>query len=98
LFAVTGRLEVDGSVTVTHLENLHESFVPGASTVMVRAMVQDIDPGHARLQIGTTWVDYTALLWATDFSEVRPGNIVTISGIQIAEDGLILAESGLLEY
>ncbi len=96
LFAISGFREVDGSILVTKLENLREAYVPGASHLMIRALVEEVDNSTGRLRMGATWVDYNAMLSTTGFEAVRPGDIVTIGGIQPVRNGEILAFDGLL--
>ena len=97
LFAISGTREIDGSITVTRLENLQETYVPGASRLMIRALVEEVDGAKGRLRIGAAWVDYNSVLSATGFEAVRPGDIVTIGGIQPLRNGEILAMHGSLD-
>ena len=71
--------------------NFNKPYVPGASQVVTTGVVRAIDPRVARLWIGKTIVDYSAVLSDTPEFAVHVGDVVQVLGTKPSNSSPILA-------
>jgi hypothetical protein len=88
---VDGEEKASGAVSVDTLIVLPESYVPGASQLLLTGIVSGISSdGHIR--VGKLKVDITQTL-ASNSSPVALGDLVEVSGTQPTAQGVFLAQS-----
>ncbi len=67
------------------------TYVPGVSTVRIKASASSVDLGVGQAMLGATHVDFTGLLSSTPSLAPRANDVLVFAGIQPAPGGVIIA-------
>ena len=89
LAAVDGKLDADGKITESTLRLMANSYLAGASKLLLVGRVASVDTRVGSLKIGAVTVDITA---AEGARAPKPGELVAIVGTQPIRGGVMLAE------
>jgi hypothetical protein len=88
-YVVAGAADADTSALVYHVGL---PYVPGVSSVRVKAPVVSVEPSVGRLTVGALTVDFTAHLVVNPVSPVA-GETVELVGVQPTFEGSLLLDS-----
>ena len=88
---VNGEEKTSGATSVDALIVFPESYVPGASQLLLTGVVSSVS-SDGQIRVGKLKVDITQTL-ASNSSPVAVGDLVQISGTQPAAKGVFLAQS-----
>ena len=90
--SVYGKMRDDGTLTISELTS-QGVYVPGASHVVLTAVVQQVRASIGRAKIGGVDVDLTSVSAADGATSVVSGTVVQISGTQPSSHGVVLADA-----
>src|SRR5450631_3349282 len=86
LLAVIGPLDAPAR----SVNRLQESYVPGATSVFVKARVLSVQQSQGRAKIDQLGVDLTPAMGDAKFVQVEPGQVIEAVGIRPGTGGLLL--------
>jgi hypothetical protein len=89
-YVVAGATTRGATAVVYHVG---APYVPGASTVRVKASVDSVNPAVANLTVGALTVDYAQQLTTNPGFSVAKGETIEAEGIQPSPRGLLLVPS-----
>ena len=89
--SVFGTANSDGSLVISQVQ-AGSSYVPGATAVVLTAIVQKINAALGRATVGGLNVDITSLNVIDPTQALAVGTVVQVSGTQPSSGGLILAQ------
>ncbi|HWM66772.1 MAG TPA: hypothetical protein VNO35_09310, partial [Steroidobacteraceae bacterium] len=90
--SVYGKLQDDGTLAVSKVTN-QGIYVPGASHVVLTALVQQVHTSVGRAKVGGLDVDLTSINTMDGTTSVVSGSVVQVSGTQPSSHGLVLADA-----
>ncbi|MBS0417483.1 MAG: hypothetical protein JSR66_07200, partial [Proteobacteria bacterium] len=90
--SIYGKLNDDGTFAISKLTS-SGVYVPGASHVLLTAVVQQVQKSVGRAKVGGVDVDLTSVIATEGSPSVASGNVVQVSGTQPASRGVILADA-----
>jgi hypothetical protein len=90
--SVYGKLQDDGTLAVSKVTN-QGIYVPGASHVVLTALVQQVHASVGRAKVGGLDVDLTSINTMDGTTSVVSGSVVQVSGTQPSSHGLVLADA-----
>jgi hypothetical protein len=90
--SVYGTMRDDGTFTISKITN-QNSYVAGASHVVLTAIVQQVHGSIGRAKVGGVDVDLTSISSTDGSLSVTSGSVVQISGIQPTSHGVVLANA-----
>jgi hypothetical protein len=90
--AVLGHPAVAGLLPAERIVVLGAEYVPGASRVLLKAVIDRVESGTASATFGGLRVDYAASLSSSYQDVFVGGSAVEVSGIQPAVSGVMLAD------
>jgi len=91
LVLVEGEEKTSGAVSVDAVIVLPESYVPGASQLLLTGVVSSVS-SDGQIHVGNLKVDITPTL-TSNSTPIAVGDLVEITGTQPATQGVLLAQS-----
>jgi hypothetical protein len=93
--AVLGQPAVAGYLLAERVVLLSAEYVPGASRVLIKAVIDSVDTSIARATVAGLSVDYATTLSSSAQIAIAGGSVVEVSGIQPVASGVMLADEVL---
>src|SRR5882757_3595419 len=90
--SVYGKMQDDGTLAISKVTN-QGIYVPGASHVVLTALVQQVHASVGRAKVGGLDVDLTSINTVDGTTSVVSGSVVQVSGTQPSSHGLVLADA-----
>jgi hypothetical protein len=90
--SVYGKMRDDGTLAISKVTN-QGIYVPGATHVVLTALVQQVHASVGRAKVGGLDVDLTSIGTTSASTSVVSGTVVQISGTQPSTHGVVLADA-----